>query len=300
MATNFWRSSHSKTISSNTNTNNAIIEQDLSQIPPGHIFTDKEKELLLLHHMDELRNYGTKLQMHQRVIATAMVYFKRFFANNQIRDCDPLLLVPTVLLMASKIEECPINCKSILKILPSEFTNLYSMQNIIDCEIHLMEQLDFNLTIYHPYKQLELYIESLHLENDVALVQSAWNFMNDSYYSDACLQFSPHLIALASVYMAHLFGRVDLDEAQQKQFKERDDRIKKWFDTLNVHMRQIGAITNQILDLYKTLQESRTGDVLATPLLKITKMRMANVWRTNQPSYPPQQQAIPPQQQMRN
>jgi hypothetical protein len=74
--------------------------------------------------------------MPQRVIATALVYFKRFFTlydylpilliviRNHIKDCDPLLLAPTALLMASKIEENPVNCKNIYKILRMCLFNL--------------------------------------------------------------------------------------------------------------------------------------------------------------------------------
>lgn len=43
--------------------------------------------------------------MKQQVIATATVYFKRFYARNSIKCIDPLLLAPTCILLASKVEE---------------------------------------------------------------------------------------------------------------------------------------------------------------------------------------------------
>lgn len=43
--------------------------------------------------------------LRQQVIATATVYFKRFYARNSLKNIDPLLLAPTCLLLAIKVEE---------------------------------------------------------------------------------------------------------------------------------------------------------------------------------------------------
>lgn len=39
------------------------------------------------------------------MIATATVYFKRFYARNSLKCIDPLLLAPTSVFLASKVEE---------------------------------------------------------------------------------------------------------------------------------------------------------------------------------------------------
>lgn len=48
---------------------------------------------------------GEGLKLRQQVIATATVYFKRFYARNSLKNIDPLLLAPTCLFLASKVEE---------------------------------------------------------------------------------------------------------------------------------------------------------------------------------------------------
>jgi hypothetical protein len=48
---------------------------------------------------------GEHLKLKQQVIATATVYFKRFYARNSLKCIDPLLLAPTCILLASKVEE---------------------------------------------------------------------------------------------------------------------------------------------------------------------------------------------------
>lgn len=48
---------------------------------------------------------GEQLKLRQQVIATATVYFKRFYARNSVKCIDPLLLAPTSVFLASKVEE---------------------------------------------------------------------------------------------------------------------------------------------------------------------------------------------------
>jgi cyclin C len=171
------------------------------------------------------------------------------------------------------------------------------MQNILDCETYLMEQMDFNLTIFHPYKPLQLYIETLKLEHETEFVQTAWTFVNDSYYCDAPLLYPPFMIAIAALYMSHQFHcRRNDTEEKIRIFRERDEKLRQWLDGLNIHMRQIGAITNLILDMYKILKDMKTGDLIAVPLFKITKLRNNNGW--NIPQYPPPVQHQRPNNQM--
>jgi hypothetical protein len=153
------------------------------------------------------------------------------------------------------------------------------MQNILECETYLMEQLDFNLTVFHPYKPLQLYIEQLKLENELQFVQTAWSFVNDSYYTDVHLQYPPYMIALAAIYMSHHFNcRKNDTEENLRAFRDRDDRMRKWFDGLNVHMKDIGAISNQIIDTYKQLKHLQISADIGPPLIKITRMRTNNGW----------------------
>lgn len=48
---------------------------------------------------------GEQLKLRQQVIATATVFFKRFYARNSLKCIDPLLLAPTCVFLASKVEE---------------------------------------------------------------------------------------------------------------------------------------------------------------------------------------------------
>ncbi|KAF8927580.1 RNA polymerase II holoenzyme cyclin-like subunit, partial [Dissophora ornata] len=57
---------------------------------------------------------GKRLQFRQQVVATAIVYFKRFYTKNSMRSTDPSLVAATCIYLACKIEECPQHIKHII------------------------------------------------------------------------------------------------------------------------------------------------------------------------------------------
>ncbi|KAF0978730.1 hypothetical protein FDP41_002550 [Naegleria fowleri] len=243
-----------------------------------------EKQLVLMHCMRVyLRDVGKKVNAHQRVIATAMIYCKRFYCQNSISDCDPALLSAAALLLASKIEECPLNAKNIHQIAmgkdspsPNYDTKEtsaqfpYQLSQIIECELYLMEQLSFNLTIFHPYNSLIMYVKDSEIEK--AHYQMAWNIVNDSYFSDVVLKYAPYLISLTSIYMTCILT-------------DNKEKARKWFDQLYVDMKVIGDIADEILTMYSLVKkmldpQSDVHKTLNQALLRLQQMRQHCYWGT--------------------
>ena len=40
------------------------------------------------------------------------------------------------------------------------------------------------------------------------MVQQSWNFANDSYYTNLCLQWEPQIIAICMIYLAGKIQKV--------------------------------------------------------------------------------------------
>jgi cyclin C len=284
--------SSSVSSSSNRNTTSTTVAGSNTGVSVTNVtFTELEKRMLMIEYVEMMRSLGEKLQLHQRVISTAIVFVHRFYLKNDILDCDPLLLVPTALLLASKVEECPHNYKSsIVTRLPSDYP--YGMHMIIECEAYLMEQLNFNLCVYHAYKPLEMYIRHLeHATYNPRLdmtrnYQMCINFINDSYYSTTlCLEYPPHLIALAAIYMCGIM----FDQSPTGD----NDWMRKWFYDLNVDMSEIANIVDDMLDMYKLIHMNHTGDKIGSILLKIDGIRR-EIWRKEQQQKLYHHQAPPP------
>lgn len=53
----------------------------------------------------EIQKLGKILKIRQRGIATALVYFRRFYQKNNFYNFDPSLIAPTCMFLASKSEE---------------------------------------------------------------------------------------------------------------------------------------------------------------------------------------------------
>ena len=192
---------------SNTNSN-SITEDDYSKI--------------LIFYSNIIQNIGEHYKVRQQVIATAIMYLKRFYARYPLKSIDPWLLCPTCLFLAAKVEEfSTLNhqrvCSAAATIykkyvhLLSKLDNNrsilyefyvsdgsgeypYQIKQILECEFYLLEIMDCCLIVYHPYRSLDLYTREFQI--DQPLFESTWRIINDSLKTDAALLYPPYEIAL--------------------------------------------------------------------------------------------------------
>jgi len=112
----------------------------------------------------------------------------------------------------------------------------YGVNDIVDGEYFLMEELHFNLVIFHPYRPMEQYMADAKLTH---AVQTAWHLIDDSYRLDLCLYYAPHMIAIAAVMMAGVYHDTDMHA---------------WLRGLSFkpeHRHHIKEIQEQLLELYE-------------------------------------------------
>jgi cyclin-C len=57
---------------------------------------------------------GKKLQLRQRVIATATVFFRRFYLKNSYCETDPFIVISACCYLAAKAEESPVHIKNVV------------------------------------------------------------------------------------------------------------------------------------------------------------------------------------------
>ena len=57
---------------------------------------------------------GKKLQLRQRVIATATVFFRRFYVKNSYCETDPFIVIAACCYVAAKAEEAPVPIRSVV------------------------------------------------------------------------------------------------------------------------------------------------------------------------------------------
>lgn len=197
MAANFWTSSHCTHWILDRRRVAEAMKEDLEYVNIDTLTKIK------MWYYGIIGKIGKRLQFRQQVVATAIVYFKRFYTKNSMRSTDPSLVAATCIYLACKIEECPQHIKHIIQEMKHALANLggfdYDTSKVAEFEFYLLEELEFYLIVYHPYRDLTLIAKDLKLEE--SNLQTAWFVLNDSYRTDVCLFYAPHMIALAALYI---------------------------------------------------------------------------------------------------
>lgn len=194
---------------------------------------------------------GEQLKLRQQVIATATVYFKRFYARNSLKCIDPLLLAPTSVFLASKVEEFGVisntrlitTCQTVGKeftivkwkiikktrcftlsclsfSVKNKFNYAYSQEfpyrtnHILECEFYLLEHLDCCLIVYQPYRPLLTLIQDVGADDQ--LLPLAWRIINDSLRTDVCLLYPPYQIAIGTFFIFNFLLRTPLYQKPRK------------------------------------------------------------------------------------
>lgn len=200
MAGNFWESSHCQ---------QWIL--DKQEIIVGRQYdlqflTEDEYQKLFIFFANLIQVLGEQLKLRQQVIATATVYFKRFYVRNSLKCIDPLLLAPTCIFLASKVEEFGVisntrlisTCQTVIK---NKFNYAYQQEfpyrtnHILECEFYLLENLDCCLIVYQPYRPLLPILQDVVHEEQ--LLPLAWRLINDSLRTDVSLMYPPYQVRIS-------------------------------------------------------------------------------------------------------
>jgi len=249
---NFWQSSHCAQW--------VLDKVDLARERKGdlEVLTEDEYCKIMIFYSSFIQVLGEQLKLRQQVIASATVFFKRFYAMNTLNCVDPLLLAPTCVFLSSKVEEFGVisntrlinTCSTIIKnkfnyAFPSPFDFPYRSNSILECEFYLLENMDCCLVVFQPYRPLVQYTQDLGQGLEEAILPLAWRIVNDSMRTDVCLLYPPFLIALACLHMASVILGKDL---------------RNWYAELSVDMDKIQEISKHVLNLYdlwKTYDEKK-------------------------------------------
>ncbi|KAF8337594.1 cyclin-like protein [Cantharellus anzutake] len=228
MATDFWRSSHYKYWLVDQTILKQARSDDLKYA------TQREISLINILFANVISKLGKRLEFRQQVIATAIVYFRRFYLKNSYCETDPFVVAAACCYVAAKVEESPAHLKSVVTEARNAFGNDYGIKSfptdhtkLGEMEFYLLEDLDFQLTVYHPYQDLaDLCGNTGHIELkeegeegyvpeeerfwgtgegklvlEEGAIQTSWFIISDSFRTELCLLYPPYLIAIAALYM---------------------------------------------------------------------------------------------------
>ncbi|KAL0389831.1 UNVERIFIED_CONTAM: Cyclin-T1-5 [Sesamum calycinum] len=179
----------------------------------------KKETYLRKSYCTHLQDLGMRLKVPQVTIATAITFCHRFFLRQSHARNDR--------------------------------REVYEKQKelILLGERVVLATLGFDLNVQHPYRPL---VEAIKKFKDAqnALAKVAWNFVNDGLRTSLCLQFKPHHIAAAAIFLAAKFLKVKLPS----------DGEKVWWQDFDVTPHQLEEVSNQMLELYEQSRPSQANE----------------------------------------
>ncbi|KAG2442738.1 hypothetical protein HXX76_002820 [Chlamydomonas incerta] len=227
MAASYWDSHCSRNLVSKEQLENSHAEDRLLGLTQEHI------QQLNVFFCTSIAELAKQLKLRQRVAATAMVYFRRTYLCNNFCRMDPRLVYVASLYLACKAEESLMQAKHLVGHAKSYRKWPYDVKDLLDMEMVLLEDLDFNLIVFSPYRDLVTYLADSGVETPCA--QRAWGALNDSYRSDVNLLYPPHVVALGCLCLAAGSCSVDL---------------AAWLSKLNVDLGQVAAVVTDLTSMY--------------------------------------------------
>ncbi|XP_065177949.1 cyclin-C-like [Sycon ciliatum] len=264
MAGNFWNSSQYQQWILDKQ---EVILYRQADLTVGLTHEDIDKMHIFMANF--IRSLGKQLNVHQQVIATATVFFKRFYLRNSVGSVDPRLMAAASVLLASKVEECGVIANSKLNAAISSIVKTkpysdifkpekpFSTALFVECEFFLLEMMDCCLIVFHPYRPLMQYITDMGQEDRLPL---AWRIVNDSYRCAVSFHYAPYIIALAALHIACVV---------------HGQNCQQWFSELAVDFQQILEVTRDIMDMYRTWESCSMPQDIPRILQKLKERKAA-------------------------
>jgi len=221
---------------------------------------------------------GEDLSFPRLTIATAQVFFHRFYALQSFKKYKRFEIAVTCLFLAGKVEERPRKLESVITqchktwnrdkptLSPQMKTEDGRLvenpeyeamrQQILKCERILLHTIAFDLCVKHPYKTLITTVKRLKERGLIQdrqkkeFAQNALNFLNDSMRTSLCLQFEPAKIASATIYLANVF----LNKGVQ------DSNAEIWMESLDITAAELQSIVTQIMEVYAQQLQDTSGE----------------------------------------
>ncbi|XP_061638696.1 cyclin-L1a isoform X1 [Phyllopteryx taeniolatus] len=237
--------------------NSLIPEERLSPTPSMLDGLDLHTETdLRILGCELIQSAGILLRLPQVAMATGQVLFHRFFYSKSFVKHSFEIVAMACITLASKIEEAPRRLRDVINVFhhlkqirvkktPSSLildqNYLNTKNQVIKAERRVLKELGFCVHVKHPHKIIVMYLQVLECEKNQTLVQTAWNYMNDSLRTNVFVRFQAETIACACIFLAARALQIPLPSRPQWYllFGPSDEDIKDvCITTLKLYTRK--------------------------------------------------------------
>ncbi|KAJ2547971.1 hypothetical protein IWW35_004380 [Coemansia sp. RSA 1878] len=162
--------------------------------------------------------------------ATAINYMKRFYLHNVVFDYPPKNTMLTCLYLATKAENSFMKIEDFIRPLQdAEGRKGGKVQtksdDILDLEFVVIQSLQFELAVHHPYRAAYGFFLDMQPYYDVAVLKTAYDrtvhFNDISLFTDLVFLYQPSQIALGAFKLAAKEVDIDVDVYLAQRFDAR-------------------------------------------------------------------------------
>lgn len=172
-----------------------------------YFLSDSEERTLVRYYENQLRELGKRFNptMPRATVATALHYFKRFYLRNSVMDYHPKEILVTCVYLACKVEEFNVSISQFVANIKGDRDKASDI--ILNNELLLMQQLNYNLTVHNPYRPVEGLLIDIKtrypaIENPERLRAHIDEFLDNVFMTDSVLLYAPSQIALSAILNA--------------------------------------------------------------------------------------------------
>eukprot|EP01135_Chromosphaera_perkinsii_P001571 Nk52_evm41s207 gene=Nk52_evmTU41s207 len=177
-----------------------------------------------------IQDIGMNMKLPQLTIATAVVFFHRFYMYQSFKEFSRWDMGICCLFLAGKVEETPKKLRDILiaghkithirrgvnkalykPLQPDSKEFMEEKEKLLQNERMLLQTLGFDLSLEHPYQFLLNYVKAL--KGNKELAQTSWNYLNDCLRTTVCLQHPPQRIATGVILLAATARQYELSNS---------------------------------------------------------------------------------------
>ncbi|KAL0718707.1 hypothetical protein Bca4012_068030 [Brassica carinata] len=234
----------------------------------GDGIDSKEETRLRKSYCSFLRDLGSRFNLDQATIATAMVFCHRFFLRQSHAKNDRWTIAALCLFISAKIESTRLSLKTLIiasnEILHEKVIAAEQKQEVFEQykELYLsgeklvLTTLNFDLNVDLPYdiliKAMQKYI--LDESTQAEFPSVAWKFVQDSLWTTLWLQYQPRQIAGGAFFLTAKHIKMDVQS-----------NGARWCQEFGITPDQINEEAYSYI-YWKHRETSNSGDVAQQPV----------------------------------
>jgi len=174
-----------------------------------------------------IQRAGVLLRVPKLTTVRSAMTFQRFYYRKSFADCDVRAAAAAASLMACKLEEVPRKLEKVIMVFhriqmrelqedgismfenrPTPFLDTNGKEyaemkkDVSRAERDMFREIGFDISMRLPsaHNYALMYCNALKFPN--AIIQKAWNYLNDSLRTTLCCEYLPQQIATASITLA--------------------------------------------------------------------------------------------------